>query len=127
MLRPEATALAAVIVLFIVFTILSPELFPTKLTYISVMSVAAELGIVSGDRAEVRSVVGAIEIEVLVTERIEPGHIFTAFHFPEIRTNLLIGASADVNTSCPEYKVVAVAVTPIGRAAGVPELETAAT
>ena len=71
--------------------------------------------------------VGAIEIEVLVTERIEPGHIFTAFHFPEIRTNLLIGASADVNTSCPEYKVVAVAVTPIGRAAGVPQLETAAT
>ncbi len=47
LLRPEATALAAVIVLFIVFTILSPELFPTKLTYISFMSVAAELGIVS--------------------------------------------------------------------------------
>jgi formate dehydrogenase major subunit len=88
---------------------------------------AAELGITSGDRAEVRSLVGAIEIEVLVTERIEPGHVFTAFHFPEIRTNLLIGASADVNTSCPEYKVVAVAVTPIGRAAGVPQLETAAT
>jgi simple sugar transport system permease protein len=47
MLRPEATALAAVVVLFIVFTVLSPELFPTKLTYISFMSVAAELGIVS--------------------------------------------------------------------------------
>ena len=47
MLRPEATALAAVVVLFIVFTILSPNLFPTKATYISVMSVAAELGIVS--------------------------------------------------------------------------------
>ena len=47
MLRPEATALAAVVVLFVVFTILSPQLFPTKLTYISVMSVAAELGIVS--------------------------------------------------------------------------------
>src|SRR5262245_26640900 len=47
LLRPEATALAAVIVLFIVFTILSPQLFPTKLTYISFMSVAAELGIVS--------------------------------------------------------------------------------
>ena len=47
MLRPEATALAAVVVLFIVFTILSPQLFPTKLTYISLMSVAAELGIVS--------------------------------------------------------------------------------
>lgn len=47
LLRPEATALAAVIVLFIVFTILSPQLFPTKLTYISFMSVAAELGTVS--------------------------------------------------------------------------------
>jgi ribose/xylose/arabinose/galactoside ABC-type transport system permease subunit/ABC-type multidrug transport system ATPase subunit len=47
MLRPEATALAAVVVLFAVFTALSPELFPTKLTYISFMSVAAELGILS--------------------------------------------------------------------------------
>src|SRR5829696_1191365 len=47
MLRPEATALAAVVVLFIIFSILSPNLFPTKLTYISVMSVAAELGILS--------------------------------------------------------------------------------
>ena len=50
-----------------------------------------------------------------VTDRIEPGHVFTAFHFPEIRTNLLIGSSADVNTSCPEYKVVAVDVRPVQR------------
>jgi ribose/xylose/arabinose/galactoside ABC-type transport system permease subunit/ABC-type branched-subunit amino acid transport system ATPase component len=47
MLRPETTALAAVITLFIIFSILSPGLFPTKETYISVMSVAAELGILS--------------------------------------------------------------------------------
>lgn len=47
MLRPEATSLAAVVILFIVFSILSPELFPEKLTYISFMAVAAELGIVS--------------------------------------------------------------------------------
>jgi predicted molibdopterin-dependent oxidoreductase YjgC len=49
-----------------------------------------------------------------VTERIEPGHVFTAFHFPEVRTNLLVGSSADVNTSCPEYKVIAVAVQAVG-------------
>ena len=49
-----------------------------------------------------------------ITPRIEPGHVFTAFHFPEVRTNLLIGQSADVNTSCPEYKVVAVAIEPAG-------------
>src|SRR3954453_18829755 len=47
MLRPEATALAAVAVLFVVFSALSPDLFPAKLTYISIMSVAAELGILS--------------------------------------------------------------------------------
>jgi simple sugar transport system permease protein len=47
LLRPESTALAAVVILFIVFTILSPDLFPEKLTYISIMAFAAELGIVS--------------------------------------------------------------------------------
>ena len=52
-----------------------------------------------------------------VTNRIEPGHVFTAFHFPEIRTNLLIGSSSDVNTSCPEYKVVAVDIRPVAEAA----------
>jgi simple sugar transport system permease protein len=47
LLRPEATSLAAAVILFVAFTILSPDLFPYKLTYISFMSVAAELGIVS--------------------------------------------------------------------------------
>ena len=63
-----------------------------------------------------RSRRGQIQLPVQITERIEPGHVFTAFHFPEVRTNLLIGPSADVNTSCPEYKVVAVAIEPAGDA-----------
>jgi formate dehydrogenase major subunit len=75
---------------------------------------AAELGVRSGDLVGVRSKHGEIEIEARVTERIDPGHVFTAFHFPEVRTNLLVGASADVNTSCPEYKVIAVAVDKVG-------------
>lgn len=75
---------------------------------------ADALEIASGDVVEVRSRNGRIEIEAQVTERIEPGHVFTAFHFPEVRTNLLVGSSADVNTSCPEYKVIAVAVTKTG-------------
>jgi formate dehydrogenase major subunit len=74
---------------------------------------AARLWIEDGQFVSVRSRVGRIEIEAKVTDRIEPGHVFTAFHFPEVRTNLLVGASADVNTSCPEYKVVAVDVTPM--------------
>jgi formate dehydrogenase major subunit len=75
---------------------------------------AAALGLVEGETVTVRSRRGQIQLPVQITPRIEPGHVFTAFHFPEVRTNLLIGPSADVNTSCPEYKVVAVAVEPAG-------------
>lgn len=74
---------------------------------------AERLWIADGSLVSVRSPFGRIELEARVTTRIEPGHVFTAFHFPEIRTNLLVGPSADVNTSCPEYKVVAVDVRPV--------------
>jgi predicted molibdopterin-dependent oxidoreductase YjgC len=71
---------------------------------------AATLGLEEGETVTLRSRRGQIKLPVRITGRIEPGHVFTAFHFPEVRTNLLIGPSADVNTSCPEYKVVAVAI-----------------
>jgi formate dehydrogenase major subunit len=74
---------------------------------------AARLWISDGDMVSVRSAHGRIELPADVTDRIEAGHVFTAFHFPEVRTNLLVGGSADVNTSCPEYKVVAVDVRPV--------------
>ncbi len=74
---------------------------------------AARLWVADGDMISVRSKQGRIEITAQVTDRIEKGHVFTTFHFPETRTNLLIGSSADVNTSCPEYKVIAVDVRPI--------------
>jgi len=77
---------------------------------------AARLWVSDGDLVSVRSRVGRIEVHARITDRIEAGHVFTAFHFPEVRTNLLIGASADVNTSCPEYKVVAVDVRPVQEA-----------
>ncbi len=72
------------------------------------------LWIADGDRVSIRSRVGATELDARVTDRIEAGHVFTSFHFPETRTNLLVGQSADVNTACPEYKVIAVDVRPIG-------------
>jgi formate dehydrogenase major subunit len=78
---------------------------------------AARLWVADGDLVSVRSPHGRIELPARVTERIEPGQVFTAFHFPEVRTNLLIGSSADVNTSCPEYKVVAVDVRPVAEQA----------
>ena len=78
---------------------------------------AARLWIGDGDLVSVRSRVGRTEVSARVTDRIEPGHVFTTFHFPETRTNLLVGQSADVNTSCPEYKVIAVDVRPVGEEA----------
>ncbi len=93
---------------------------------------AEQLGIADGEQVSVRSRRGSIELPVDVTERIEAGHVFTAFHFPEVRINLLIGQSADVNTSCPEYKVVAVSVESVTRRyrpepAGAPRREPVAT
>jgi formate dehydrogenase major subunit len=89
---------------------------------------AARLSVRDRQHVSVRSRVGRIEIEARVTARIEPGHVFTAFHFPEVRTNLLVGCSADVNTSCPEYKVVAVDVRPVAvQPAFTPALAAAAT
>jgi formate dehydrogenase major subunit len=75
---------------------------------------AAALELEDGETVTVRSRRGEIGLPVQVTKRIEPGHVFTAFHFPEVRTNLLVGPSADINTSCPEYKVVAVAIERVG-------------
>jgi formate dehydrogenase alpha subunit len=74
---------------------------------------AERLWISDGDIVSVRSPTGRIEVEARITDKIVAGHVFTAFHFPEVRTNVLIGQSADVNTSCPEYKVVAVDVRPM--------------
>ncbi|MGC9220765.1 MAG: formate dehydrogenase subunit alpha [Solirubrobacteraceae bacterium] len=74
---------------------------------------AARLWITDGTLVSVRSRVGRTELRAHVTDRIQPGHVFMSFHFPETRTNLLVGQSADINTSCPEYKVVAVDVRPV--------------
>ncbi len=74
---------------------------------------AERLWIGDGDRVSLRSRVGRVEITAQVTERIRPGNVFATFHFPETKTNLLVGSSSDVNTSCPEYKVIAVDVRPV--------------
>jgi len=75
---------------------------------------AAVAEVADGERVRVRSRNGEIELVVQLTDRIDPGHVFTAFHFPEVRTNLLVGPSSDINTSCPEYKVIAVSVAAVG-------------
>ena len=66
----------------------------------------------SGDRVEVEQPPRARRAcAAEPTERVAPGEVFMAFHFPEALANALTSDATDEVTDCPEYKVTAVSVT----------------
>lgn len=73
---------------------------------------ALRLGVSDGGSAAVTSRRGSVELRVEVTERVAPGQLFMAFHFPEALANELTSDASDDVTSCPEYKVTAVRLAP---------------
>ena len=74
----------------------------------------AELrGIKEGDWAGVRSRSGETVLRALITERVQPGVVYTTFHFPESGANVITTDNSDWATNCPEYKVTAVQVEPV--------------
>ncbi|MCS7049313.1 MAG: formate dehydrogenase subunit alpha [Verrucomicrobiae bacterium] len=74
---------------------------------------ADELGVRHGELVRLVSARAAIELPAALSERVAPGQVFTTFHFPDNRLNSLLSSSADILSSCPEYKVVAVRVEKI--------------
>ena len=82
---------------------------------------ARRLGVRTGDMVEVESRRGKVAVRAEVTRASSPGTVFMTFHFPESRTNLLIGNAADEYTACPEYKVCAVKLTKVGEELGADE------
>ncbi len=72
---------------------------------------AEDRGITDGDWVGIESRIGKIALHALVTERMQPGVVYTTFHFPEAGSNVLTTENSDWATSCPEYKVTAVQVT----------------
>ncbi|HEY4073126.1 MAG TPA: molybdopterin dinucleotide binding domain-containing protein, partial [Herbaspirillum sp.] len=50
-----------------------------------------------------------------VTERVQPGVVYTTFHFPESGANVITTNNSDWATNCPEYKVTAVQVLPVAQ------------
>ncbi len=72
---------------------------------------AAKLGIVDGQRVQVRSRRDALEVTVCVTERCRRGSVFMAFHHEEPLTNLLTSPGLDEIALTPEYKACAVSIT----------------
>jgi formate dehydrogenase major subunit len=73
---------------------------------------AENRGIRDGDWVSVRSRAGETTLRAQVTERMQPGIVYTTFHHPESGANVVTTDNSDWATNCPEYKVTAVEVTP---------------
>lgn len=71
---------------------------------------AARLGIAGGDLVRLVSPRGSAVLPLVVSERVQPGQLFTSFHFPASEVNVLLSSSADERSQCPEYKVSVVRV-----------------
>ena len=67
-------------------------------------------GIATDDWVGVASRAGDTVLRALVTERVQPGVVYTTFHFPESGANVVTTENSDWATNCPEYKVTAVQV-----------------
>ncbi len=72
---------------------------------------AESRGINEGDWVGITSRAGETVLRAVVSERMQPGVVYTTFHFPESGANVITTDNSDWATNCPEYKVTAVQVT----------------
>jgi formate dehydrogenase major subunit len=76
---------------------------------------AEERGIKEDDWVGVTSRAGETVLRATVTTRVQPGVVYTTFHFPELGVNVITTENSDWATNCPEYKVTAVQVTKVNQ------------
>jgi formate dehydrogenase major subunit len=76
---------------------------------------AQERGVKDGDWVGIESRAGQTVLRAAVTEKVQPGVVYTTFHFPESGANVITTDSSDWATNCPEYKVTAVQVMPVAQ------------
>jgi formate dehydrogenase major subunit len=74
---------------------------------------AEERGIKEDDWVGIESRAGETVLRAQITERMQPGVVYTTFHFPESGANVITTENSDWATNCPEYKVTAVQVMPV--------------
>ncbi len=74
---------------------------------------AEERGIRDGGWVGIHSRSGETVLRAKVSERMQPGVVYTTFHFPESGANVITTENSDWATNCPEYKVTAVQVMPV--------------
>jgi len=76
---------------------------------------AEDRGITDGDWVGIQSRAGDTVLRAVVSERMQPGVVYTTFHFPESGANVITTDNSDWATNCPEYKVTAVQVMPVSQ------------
>jgi formate dehydrogenase major subunit len=76
---------------------------------------AEERGISEGDWVGIASRAGETVMRATVTERVQPGVIYSTFHFPDSGANVITTDNSDWATNCPEYKVTAVQATRVSQ------------
>jgi formate dehydrogenase major subunit len=76
---------------------------------------AEERGIADGDWVGIASRAGDTVLRSRVTDRVQPGVVYTTFHFPESGANVITTDNSDWATNCPEYKVTAVQATRVSQ------------
>jgi len=72
---------------------------------------AEQRGIKDGGLVAVSSRAGCVVLKATVSDRIQPGVVYTTFHHPATGTNVVTTDNSDWATNCPEYKVTAVEVS----------------
>jgi formate dehydrogenase major subunit len=71
---------------------------------------AEDRGIRDGDWVGIESRAGETVLRALISDRMQPGVVYTTFHFPFSGANVITTENSDWATNCPEYKVTAVQV-----------------
>ena len=69
-------------------------------------------GIKEGNFVRLASRSGETTLRATITDKVNPGVVYTTFHHPDTQANVITTDFSDWATNCPEYKVTAVQVSP---------------
>ncbi|KEA63788.1 NAD-dependent formate dehydrogenase alpha subunit [Marinobacterium lacunae] len=76
---------------------------------------AEERGINDNDWLGISSRAGHTVLRARISERMQPGVVYTTFHHPHSGANVITTDNSDWATNCPEYKVTAVQVEKVSQ------------
>ncbi|QEM82312.1 formate dehydrogenase subunit alpha [Halomonas binhaiensis] len=72
-------------------------------------------GVRDGDWLGITSRAGQTVLRARISERMQPGVVYTTFHHPGSGANVITTDNSDWATNCPEYKVTAVQVEKVSQ------------